>query len=185
MIRESVVGDTPQIDSTAYVDPSAIIIGRVIIGPNCYIGAGAVIRADRFSTDDEVARIVIGACCAIQDLSVLHVYAKSFLEIGDETIISHGSVIYGTTVIGNQCFVGCKSVINQANIHDRVFIRSNAIIENVIIPFEKLIDFNMVINSEEIVGSLRPISYEEKAFMKKALEESKEYPLSYKYSLEQ
>ena len=59
------------------------------------------------------------------------------------------------------------------------------IIENVTIPFEKLIDFNMVVNSNKTVESLRPISYEEKAFMKKALEESKEYPLSYKYSLEQ
>ncbi len=53
MLRENVVGDTPHIDTTAYVDPSAIIIGRVDVGPNCYIGPSVVIRADRFSVDDE------------------------------------------------------------------------------------------------------------------------------------
>ena len=71
MLRENVVGDTPLIDTTAYVDPSAIIIGRVTVGPNCYIGPSVVIRSDRFSAEDEKARIEIGSGCGIQDLSVL------------------------------------------------------------------------------------------------------------------
>ena len=51
MLRVNVVKDMPQVDSTSYVDPDAIIIGRVSIGANCFIGAGVVIRADRFSTE--------------------------------------------------------------------------------------------------------------------------------------
>ena len=57
MLRVNVVGDVPQINSTSFVDPSAIIIVNVIIGNNCYIGPSVVIRADRFSVDDEVTKI--------------------------------------------------------------------------------------------------------------------------------
>src|SRR5690606_19052509 len=37
---------TPVVDPTAWVHPSAVLIGDVIIGPRCYIGAGAVLRGD-------------------------------------------------------------------------------------------------------------------------------------------
>ena len=38
-------GRTPRIAPTAYVDPSAVVIGKVFIGDNCYIGSGAVLIA--------------------------------------------------------------------------------------------------------------------------------------------
>jgi carbonic anhydrase/acetyltransferase-like protein (isoleucine patch superfamily) len=53
--RKNIAGDQLQIDSTAFVDPSAVIIGRGIIGGNTYIGPGVVLRADRFSTVDEIS----------------------------------------------------------------------------------------------------------------------------------
>ena len=39
-------GDVPQVDENAYIDPSARIIGNVLIGANVYVGPYAVIRAD-------------------------------------------------------------------------------------------------------------------------------------------
>jgi carbonic anhydrase/acetyltransferase-like protein (isoleucine patch superfamily) len=69
MIRKNIAGDLPQIDTTAFVDPSAVIIGRVKIGGNSYIGPGVVIRADRFSTVDGIARIEIDSNCSVQDTS--------------------------------------------------------------------------------------------------------------------
>lgn len=39
-------GKRPEIDSSSWVAPSADIIGNVLIGKNCYIGWGAVIRGD-------------------------------------------------------------------------------------------------------------------------------------------
>ncbi len=183
MLRENVVGDIPHIDSTAYVDPSAVIIGRVTIGPNCYIGPSVVIRADRFSADDQRAMISIGAHCGIQDLAVLHVHAEEPLEIGDETIINHGAIIHGPSCIGGRCFIGCKSVITHAEIGDGVFVRSNAIIENVSIPGELFIDINSVINSNESVSSLRKITDREQRFIERSIKENKEYPLRCKYSL--
>jgi carbonic anhydrase/acetyltransferase-like protein (isoleucine patch superfamily) len=184
MIRANVVGDKPNIDSTSFVDPSAIIIGRVDIGPNCYIGPAVVIRADRFSSDDSVARIVLGANCGIQDGAVLHVHAEDRLEIGDCTLINHGAVIHGPSVIGSNCFIGCKSVITHARIGDRVFVRSNAIVEEVFIEPGRFLDVNVVINTPEAAAALRSITDEEKAFMDRAVLENREYPVRYKYSLE-
>ena len=158
MLRENVVGDSPHIDTTAYVDPSAIIIGRVNVGPNCYIGPSVVIRADRFSVDDDKAMIEIGAGCGIQDLAILHVHAEQTLKIGDETIINHGSVIHGPAAIGKRCFVGCKTVLACVDIGDSCFVRSNSVLEEVTIPAEKFIELNTIINignSKEMLESLR------------------------------
>lgn len=184
MIRESVVGDIPQIDNTAFVDPSAVIIGRVVIGANCYIGPGVVIRADRFSLDDDIARIVIGKNCSIQDVAVLHVHAGNVIKVGDETIINHGAVIHGNTTIGNNCFIGAKSVVTHSKINDGVFVRMMSVVEEVEIPAARFIQINSIINSPDAAEHLRPITAEEKAFMDRAINESKEYAVRYKYSLE-
>jgi phenylacetic acid degradation protein len=55
----------PVVDPTAYVHPSAVLIGAVIVGPGCYIGPCASLRGD-------FGRIVIGAGANIQDGCVLH-----------------------------------------------------------------------------------------------------------------
>ncbi|BBI54261.1 hypothetical protein HORIV_66820 [Vreelandella olivaria] len=39
-------GVTPVVHPTAYVHPTAVLIGDVIVGPNCYVGPGAVMRGD-------------------------------------------------------------------------------------------------------------------------------------------
>ncbi|MEI6126686.1 MAG: hypothetical protein WCQ99_09070 [Pseudomonadota bacterium] len=183
MIRESVVGDVPQIENTAFVDPSAIIIGRVIIGAQCYIGPGVVIRSDRFSNNDQASRIVIGKNCSIQDLSVLHAHAGNSITIGNETIINHGVVIHGNSTIGSNCFIGAKSVITHATIGNNVLIRLMSVVEEVEIPPERCIEVNSVINEQDSVSRLRPLTVKEKEFMQHALLENREYAVRYKYSL--
>jgi carbonic anhydrase/acetyltransferase-like protein (isoleucine patch superfamily) len=184
MLRTSVVGDTPNIDRTAFVDPSAIIIGRATIGPQCYIGPGVVIRADRFSTDDAVTRIVIGKNCTIQDLAVMHVHAGNSIEIGDETFINHGAVIHGTTVIGKNCFIGAKSVISNATIGERVFVRLFSAVEEVTIESERFVEVNTMVVSQDVATRLRPITVKERELMERANRENREYAVRYKYSLE-
>jgi len=183
MIRESVVGDVPQIDKTAFVDPSAIIIGRVTIGQNCYVGPGVVVRADRFSEDDAVSRIVVGNGSSLQDLAVLHVHAGNALAIGEETVINHGAVLHGPTVIGRNCFIGAKSVITHATVGDRVFVRMMSILENVEIASERFVDIGSIIHSQDAAARLRPITAKEKEFMQQAISENREYAVRYKYSL--
>lgn len=184
MIRESVAGDIPRIDTTAFVDPAAVIIGRVEIGPNCYVGPGVVIRADRFSADDEIAGITLGSGCSIQDLAVLHVHAKNSLVIGENTVINHGAIIHGTTTIGNGCFIGAKCVITHASLGDRVFTRIMSVIEAVSIESDRFVDTNSVINRQDAAERLRPITAKEKEFMEQAVFENREYAVRSKYCLE-
>ena len=42
----SIDGATPVVDPTAYVHPSAVLIGDVIVGPGCYVGPTACLRGD-------------------------------------------------------------------------------------------------------------------------------------------
>ncbi len=183
MIRENVVGDVPQVDSTAYIDPSAVIIGRVVIGAHCYIGANVVIRADRFSIDDG-AEITIGDSCSIQDLALLHAHNNTTIAIGDGTIVNHAAVIHAPSTIGVNCILGCKSVVTHGRIGDNVFVRTNAVVEAVTVGSNCFIDVNSVINTQAAAEALRPISAEERAFMQRAFSEIKENPIRHKYSIE-
>jgi carbonic anhydrase/acetyltransferase-like protein (isoleucine patch superfamily) len=183
MIRKNVAGDDPQIDVTAFVDPSAIIIGKVSIGANSYIGPGVVIRADRFSSGDNITKIEIGTNCHIQDVAILHARAETCIVIEEETIVNHGAIVHGITRIGKRCFIGARSVVTNATIENSVYIRSNAIIENVTIPKESFIGHNTVIDSQEMTIPLRKITTKEKDFIQQCVNEHKESAMRYRYSL--
>ena len=183
MIRKNVVGDQPQIDTTAFVDPSAVIIGRVIIGGNTYIGPGVVLRADRFSDIDQISKIDIGSNCSIQDLAVIHCRAETPIIIKDDTSISHGVIIHGATSIGSRCFVGARSIITNSMIEDSVYIRSNAIVENVHLAQEISVPNNAVIEAQDMTIGLRKITAKEKEFIVKCVAENREFAMRYKYSL--
>lgn len=72
MIRKNPSGHLPQIDATAFVDPTAIICGKVIICENVFVGPYAVIRADEINADGDMEPIIIGANSNIQDGVVIH-----------------------------------------------------------------------------------------------------------------
>jgi len=183
MIRKNIAGDQPQIDSTAFVDPSAVIIGRVIIGGNTYIGPGVVLRADRFSTVDEISKIEIGSNCSIQDIAVIHARSETPVIIKDDTSISHGVIIHGATSIGSRCFIGARSIITNSMIEDSVYIRSNAIVENVLLTQESFVANNAVIEAQDMTIGLRKITAKEKEFILKCVAENREFSMRYKYSL--
>ena len=57
-VRPNPSGDWPEIDLTAFVDPTALIIGNVCIGPNVYVGPQTVIRADEIDVKGKVYPVV-------------------------------------------------------------------------------------------------------------------------------
>jgi carbonic anhydrase/acetyltransferase-like protein (isoleucine patch superfamily) len=183
MIRKNTAGDQPRIDSTAFVDPSAVVIGRVIIGGNTYIGPGAVLRADRFSDIDQISKIEIGSNCSVQDVAVIHARSETPIIIKDNTSISHGVIIHGATSIGSGCFIGARSIITNSMIEDSVYIRSNAIVENMHLTKESLVPNNAVIEAQDMTIGLRKITAREKEFIQKCGEENREFALRNKYSL--
>lgn len=99
---------TPQIAASAYIDGSAVIIGRVTIGENSSVWCNAVARGD-------VADIIIGKNSNIQDLTMLHVThenpgrsAETPLIIGDFVTVGHHCCLHACT-LKNNILVGMSS----------------------------------------------------------------------------
>ena len=101
---KSVRGFTPQVGKNCFLADNAVLIGDTIIGDECSIWFGTVLRGD-------VNSIRIGNRVNIQDGSVLHtLYEKSTIEIGDDVSIGHNVTIHGAT-IHSGALVGMGSVI--------------------------------------------------------------------------
>jgi carbonic anhydrase/acetyltransferase-like protein (isoleucine patch superfamily) len=97
-------GRWPKIHETAFVAPSADIIGDVEIGDHSSVWFQCVIRGD-------VHHIRIGNSTNIQDHSALHVTrSKSPLQIGNEVTVGHRVTLHGCT-LGNRILVGMGSLI--------------------------------------------------------------------------
>lgn len=101
----SIDGITPVVDPSAYVHPSAVLIGDVIIGPGAYIGPCACLRGD-------FGRIVVEAGANVQDTCVLHGFVGKDTVVGEAANIGHGAVLHGCT-IGRGALIGMNSVVND------------------------------------------------------------------------
>ena len=84
-------GKRPSIEPTAWIAPSADIIGNVQVGPRCYVGWQAVLRGDH-------GRIVIEAGSAIEEGVIVHTSPEFVSRIGPEATIGHGAVLHNATV---------------------------------------------------------------------------------------
>jgi len=93
----------PVVDPTAFVHPDAILIGDVIVGPRCYVGAGAVLRGD-------FGRIVLKAGSNLQDNCVMHSFPGQDCVVEADGHVGHGATLHGCTV-GANALVGMHSVV--------------------------------------------------------------------------
>ena len=115
-------GRTPQIASTAYIDPAATIIGEVTIGEHVSVWPGVVIRGD-------VNWVRIGDRSNVQDGSVLHVMLNEYpLVIGDGVTVGHGVILHGCT-IESTCLIGMGCIIlNGAKIGSGSIIAAGTLV---------------------------------------------------------
>lgn len=97
-------GVTPEIDPTAWVDPTAVVVGDVVIGPRASIWPMCVIRGD-------INAIRIGAETNIQDGSVLHVSHDSRFNPGGAPLIIHDRVTVGHQVVLHACEVRDRCLV--------------------------------------------------------------------------
>ncbi|MBS0337676.1 MAG: phenylacetic acid degradation protein PaaY [Proteobacteria bacterium] len=101
----SIDGITPVVDPTAFVHPSAVLVGDVIVGPGAYIGPCACLRGD-------FGRIVVKAGANVQDTCVMHGFPGKDTVVGEGANIGHGAVLHGCTV-GAGALVGMNCVVND------------------------------------------------------------------------
>lgn len=93
----------PVVDPSAYVHPTAVLIGDVIVGKDCYIGPNAVLRGD-------FGRIILNQGCNVQDTCVVHSFPNKDCIIEQDGHIGHGAILHGCH-IGRNALVGMNAVI--------------------------------------------------------------------------
>jgi phenylacetic acid degradation protein len=99
----SIDGITPVVHPTAYVHPTAVLIGDVIIGPRCYVGPLASLRGD-------FGRIIMQEGSNLQDCCVVHGFPDSETVIEVDGHIGHSAVLHGCQ-IGKNAMVGMNAVV--------------------------------------------------------------------------
>ena len=121
MIRE-LNGITPKIGKNTFIAETAAIVGDVVIGDDCSIWYGVVLRGD-------VGPIRIGNRSNIQEGVVFHAtHEVSICEIGDDVTIGHNAIIHGAK-IGNGVLVGMGAILlDNAIIPDGTIIGAGALV---------------------------------------------------------
>jgi len=134
MIRKNPRGDLPQIHPSAFIDPTAILCGRVIVEENVFIGPYAVIRADEMDAEGHMDPIVIGAHSNIQDGVVIHSKSGAQVSIGRHTSIAHRAIVHGPCTVGSKVFIGFNSVLFNCVVGDGCVVRYNAVVDGIHLP---------------------------------------------------
>lgn len=150
------LGHSPEVSSTAYVHPTAVLIGRVIVEHGVFIGPQAVIRADEPAPNGTIEPVMIGNLASIQDGVMIHALGGTGVTIGPCTSIAHGAMVHGPCAIGKHCFVGFLSVIFRARLEDGVIVLHRALIENTRIAQGLLVPSAGLIQSESDARGLMP-----------------------------
>ncbi len=97
-------GKLPEIDPTAWIAPTAAVIGDVVIGAGSSIWFHCVVRGD-------VNRVRIGARTNVQDGTIIHVNRETHpCVIGDEVTIGHMAIVHACT-LKDRAFVGMGAIV--------------------------------------------------------------------------
>ncbi len=127
-------GLTPHIPGSCYVDPSAQIIGDVILGEQASVWMNAVVRGD-------VHSIRIGARSNVQDCAVLHGMRHLYpVHLGEGVSVGHNATVHGCT-IGDDCLVGIGAcILNDARIGEGSIVAAGAVVpEGMVVPPRSLV----------------------------------------------
>lgn len=136
MLRKNPSGHYPEVSEKAFIDPTAIICGNVIIEDNVFVGPYAVIRADEVNDEGNMEPIIIKKDSNIQDGVVIHSKAGAEVIIGARTSIAHRTIIHGPCTVGDDVFIGFNSVVFDTHIGDLCVIRHNCVVDGLDLPVE-------------------------------------------------
>lgn len=117
----SIEGVVPVVDPSAFVHPTAVLIGDVIVGPDCYVGPCAVLRGD-------FGRIVLERGSNVQDTCVLHGFPAQDTVVGENGHIGHGAVLH-SCVVRRDALVGMNAVVmDEAEIGEAAIVAACAFV---------------------------------------------------------
>jgi carbonic anhydrase/acetyltransferase-like protein (isoleucine patch superfamily) len=137
------LGVSPTLGQRVFVDPTAVVIGKVTLGDDVSVWPTAVIRGD-------VQAISVGARTSIQDGSVLHVtspnpvYPQGLpLTIGSDVTVGHAVILHACT-ISNFCLIGMGSIVLD-DVHTEEFVMVGA--GSVVTPRSKLTTMGLYVGN--------------------------------------
>lgn len=132
-MRLNVSTELVRIHPTAYIAPTAVLIGDVTIGPEASVWYGAVLRGDS-------APIIIGMRTNVQDGCIVHVDPSAGVTIGEGVTLGHGAIVHAATV-GNNVLVGMRAtVLDGAVIGDDCIIGAGAVVTpGMVVPAGSLV----------------------------------------------
>lgn len=144
-------GKTPIVGEGTYVSKTAIVIGDVKIGKDCYIGHGAIIRGD-------YGRIEIGDETSVEEGVIIHAPPDDVCSIGNGVIIGHGAIIHAKK-IGNAVLIGMGAILSlESEIGD-----GSTVAEGSVVKRNQRIDNNIIVAGNP-AKKIRDMSKKEKEY---------------------
>ncbi|QGW81214.1 phenylacetic acid degradation protein PaaY [Variovorax paradoxus] len=117
----SIDGVIPVVDPTAYVHPSAVLIGDVIVGANCYVGPCASLRGD-------FGRIVLEEGSNVQDHCCIHGFPDQDTVVEVNGHIGHGAILH-SCIVRRDALVGMNAVVmDEAEIGEQAIVAACAFV---------------------------------------------------------
>ena len=125
-------GVVPVVDPTAFVHPTATLIGDVIVGPGCYVAPGASLRGD-------FGRIILERGSNVQDCCVMHGFPGTDTIVEEDGHIGHGAILHGCIVKKN-AMVGMNAVVmDEAVIEESAIVAACAFVKaGMVVPARSL-----------------------------------------------
>ena len=162
----SLAGRTPRIAGSAYIAPSADVMGAVEIGENSSVWFQCVLRGD-------IEPIRIGSNSNIQDGSIIHTMIGAPATVGDWVTVGHRVVLHGC-VVENHCLIGIGAVLlNNVRVGEGSIVAAGAVVaEDTVIPPRSLY--------MGVPAKLRrAVTEDEQAFIRMHAEHYLQYKASY------
>ncbi|HSQ89406.1 carbonate dehydratase [Romboutsia sp.] len=179
-VHESI---SPSIDSSVFIGPFSSIIGDVTINANVFIGCNVTLRAD------EGTPFYIGSNTNLQDGVIFHGLADKYIRVknkkysiyvGNNVSCAHGCVIHGPCFIGDDTFIGFKSIIFNAYVKRNCFIGTGAIVTNgVVVDYGRFVPPGAIIDTQDKANSLDAIPNTVQDFSKEVIDVNTEFSSSY------
>jgi len=115
-------GLRPVVHPTAFVHPTAVLIGDVHVGEGCLVGPHASLRGD-------IGRLEMRAGSNVQDGCILHVFPGKECVVEEDGHVGHGAVLHGCRV-GRNAMVGMNAVImDDSVIGEEAFVAAMAFVK--------------------------------------------------------
>ncbi|MBL0243901.1 MAG: phenylacetic acid degradation protein PaaY [Rhodoferax sp.] len=117
----SIEGVIPVVHPTAYVHPTAVLIGDVHIGANCYVGPNASLRGD-------FGRIELHTGANIQDNCIMHGFPGVDTVVEENGHIGHGAVLH-SCIVRRNALVGMNAVVlDEAEVGEEAIVAACAFV---------------------------------------------------------